>query len=68
MGDAKKRGPYERRKAEALTRPAAEVAPARVVQVGDAVNLPDGRRIVVTEIGPTGLKGQVVPHWSNYGA
>ncbi len=66
MGDAKKRGPYERRKAEALDRP--PVAPARSVQVGDAMNLPDGRRIVVTEIGPTGLKGQVVPTWSNYGA
>jgi preprotein translocase subunit YajC len=66
MGDAKRRGPYERRKAEAVEKRVAAIG------VGDTVTFKGGQRILVTEVTPEGLKGQVMPNataaWRNYGA
>jgi hypothetical protein len=70
MGDAKKRGPYERRKAEALKVSVKVTAPGPTISVGDSITWGENR-LLVTEVTKDGFKGNVVPpesKWSNYGA
>jgi hypothetical protein len=61
MGDAKKRGPYERRKDEAMAKAEAARSSFPAIKVGDYVQTSDGKRLLVTELTPTGFKGNVIP-------